>query len=59
LNAAYVALGIYVLISHSIPSPVLNWIFGLAAIAYGVFRGIRAYQSFRQEEGTEKEEERL
>lgn len=57
LCAGYAVLGGYVLTKQVFPSYLLNQAFGLIAIAYGIFRGYRAWKDYRQ--GTDETEKEL
>lgn len=51
--AAYLAVAAFVLIKQPFQTPLFDWTFGLACVAYGLFRGSRAIKDFRAENQSE------
>ena len=47
LNAAYLAVAVFVLVEKPFQAPFFDWTFGLACMAYGLFRGVRAIKDFQ------------
>jgi hypothetical protein len=47
ISTAYIAVGAFVLVCQPFQAVIFDVSFALACIAYGVFRGYRAFESYK------------
>lgn len=53
ISAAYLVVAAFIFIKQPLQAPLFDWTFGLACVAYGVFRGTRAIKDFKAENESE------